>query len=246
MFKNKKIGVVIRAYNEEELIASVIDTIPDYVDKIYVVNDASTDKTREIISNKAKHNRKIVAINRETNGGVGAVIISGHSKALQDNMDVIAVMDGDGQMDPAILDQIIMPIVDGKADYSKGNRLSNSKDKAEMPVFRAFGNVILTFLSRISSGYWHISDPQNGYTAISTKILKHIDLLKIERGYAFENNMLARLNVIGAKVVDIPHPAIYRGQKSKIRYGNFIFKTSWILFKDFIWRIWMKYFQRKK
>jgi glycosyltransferase involved in cell wall biosynthesis len=242
MYKTKKIGVVVPAHNEERFISGVIDTMPDYVDKIFVVNDASTDKTKEIILKIAKKNRKVVPINRNFKGGAGAARITGHIEAMQDKMDIIAVMDGDGQMDPTILDKFLCPIVEGRADYTKGNRLSNPKDKQEMPAWRSFGNYLLTFLSRISSGYWHISDPQNGYTAISVETLIKLDIINTEKGFAFENDMLVRLNLIGARVLDIPHPAIYRGQRSKIRYATFILNTSWILLKGFVSRICKKYF----
>lgn len=244
MYKTKKIGVVVPAHNEERFIGAVIDTMPEYVDKIYVSNDASTDKTAEIVSDKMKWNNKVELITRQVCGGVGAAILSGHAMALEERMDVIAVMAGDGQMDPAILNKIIDPVVEGKADYAKGNRLSNSKDKKEMPAWRAFGNFLLTNLSRMSTGYWNISDPQNGYTAISAEILKKLDLERIEKGFAFENDMLVRLNVLEARVMDIPHPAVYRGQTSKIRYSKFIVNTSWIMTRDFMWRIWAKYIRR--
>jgi glycosyltransferase involved in cell wall biosynthesis len=245
MIKQKTIAVVVPAHNEEEFVASVIDTMPVYVDKIYVVDDASKDSTLEIIENKAKTCPRVVAIKRTVNGGVGAAILTGHARALKDKMDVVAVMAGDGQMDPAILDQILAPVIDGKADYSKGNRLSSAKDKEEMPAWRKLGNFLLTFLSRVSSGYWHLSDPQDGYTAISGEVLKKLDFNHIEKGFAFENNMLTRLNILGARVIDVPHPAVYRGQRSKINYLKFIINTSWVLLKDFIWRIWYKYFRRK-
>lgn len=244
MYKGKKIGVVVPAYNEERFIASVINAMPDYVDRIYVVNDASIDRTPEVATNLSKRIKKVIVINRDNRGGVGAAIISGHKRALHDEIDVVAVMAGDGQMDPAILSDIIDPVVDGKADYSKGDRLSHSEHKKEMPAWRAFGNFLLTGLTRIASGYWHISDPQNGYTAISAETLKKLDLGKIERGFAFENDMLVKLNVVRAKVVDVPHAAIYRGQQSKIRYSSFILKTSWLLLKDCLWRMWVLSFKR--
>jgi glycosyltransferase involved in cell wall biosynthesis len=244
MYQNNKVGVVVPAHNEEIFIGNVIDTIPDFVDKIYVVDDASQDKTFEIIMSKARQNSKIIPVSRKINGGVGAAIITGHMRALEDNLDVIAVLAGDGQMDPAILPRFIGPIVEDKADYCKGNRLSDQTNKKEMPAWRYFGNNLLTILSRISSGYWHIGDPQNGYTAISVKMLKRIDLESVEKGFAFENDMLVKLNVANARVMDVPHPAIYRGQKSKIRYSKFIVNTSWIISKDCIWRIWTKYIKR--
>jgi glycosyltransferase involved in cell wall biosynthesis len=251
MYKNKKIGVVVPAHNEERFIGNVIYTIPAFVDRIYVVDDASTDKTLEIARSYAKKSNRIIPVKREINGGVGAAILSGHSKALKEGMDIAVVMAGDGQMDPSILTRFLDPVVEGQADYCKGNRLSNPDNKKEMPAFRAFGNSLLTFLSRIASGYWHISDPQNGYTAISLKILNDIDIDHIEKGFAFENDMLVKLNVVNARVKDIPHSAVYRGQVSQIRYGKFIFRTSWILLKDCVWRIWARYithsrFQNKK
>jgi glycosyltransferase involved in cell wall biosynthesis len=245
MYKNKKIGVVVPAHNEERFIGMVIGTMPDFVDKIYVVNDASTDRTIEIVFTKATQNKKLVVINRETNGGVGAAIITGHARGLHDNMDVLAVMAGDGQMDPAVLNNIIDPIVEGKADYTKGDRISRQEHRIEMPPWRTFGNFLLTFLTKIASGYWNISDPQDGYTAISVETLKKLDLDRIERGFAFENDMLVKLNVVGARVSDVQHPAIYRGQSSKINYFTFTINTGWILFKDFFWRVWTKYLRRK-
>lgn len=243
MYKNKKIGVVVPAHNEEDFIASVIDTMPDFVDKVYVVNDASTDKTLEIVSRKMGQDRRLMVINRIVNGGVGAAIITGHLRGLGDGIDILAVMAGDGQMDPAFLSAIIRPVVEGEADYAKGNRLSSRKHRQEMPAWRLFGNFLLTSLTRLASGYWHVSDPQDGYTAISAETLKKLDFDNIEPGFAFENDMLVKLNVAGARVIDVQHPAVYRGQNSKIRYTNFIFKTSWILFKDSLWRIWTKYFR---
>ena len=244
MYKNNKIGAVVPAYNEEEFIAKVIDTMPDYVDKIYVVDDASIDKTLTISLQKASQNSKVVIIDRKERGGVGAAILSGHRRALQDDMDVLTVIAGDGQMDPNILGNILDPVVDDKADYAKGNRLSSREHRKEMPVWRSFGNFILTNLTRIASGYYRISDPQDGYTAISTNTLKKLDLDRIEKGFAFENDMLVKLNWVGARVIDVPHPAVYRGQNSKIRYSSFIFHTSWILLTDFFLRLRVKYFRK--
>lgn len=244
MYRGKKIGVVVPAYNEEKFIAQVLNTIPPFVDRIYAVNDASTDHTLEAIHSIAKQNGKITVVNRGRRGGVGAAIVSGHKMAYKDEMDVVAVMAGDGQMDPAILPKILDPVVEGKAAYAKGNRLSIPQYKKKMSAWRAFGNFLLTCLTRVASGYWHISDPQNGYTAISRGALQGLDLDKIEKGFAFENDMLVRLNVAGARVIDIPHPAKYGHERSKIKYPRFIIKTSWLLLKDFLWRLWVEYMKR--
>ncbi len=243
MYQNQKIGVVVPTHNEEQFIAAVIDTMPGFVDRIYVVNDASTDKTPEIIKEKRAYNSRLTVINRNAKGGVGAAILSGHLKGLQDGMEIMAVMAGDGQMDPEVLPRIVEPIIEGKADYVKGNRLSSPEHRKEMPAWRKFGNFLLTSLTRVASGYWNISDPQNGYTAISAATLRKLDFHSIEPGFAFENDMLVKLNAAGARVIDVEHPAVYRGQHSKIHYSNFIFRTSWILFKDFFWRIRVKYFR---
>jgi glycosyltransferase involved in cell wall biosynthesis len=241
MYKGKNIGVVVPAYNEEKFIISVIRSVPDFVDKIFIVNDHSSDNTRDLVVSESAHNNRVIFINREKRGGVGAAIISGHRTALQAGMDIMAVMAGDGQMDPFFLTNIIKPIIDGRAEYVKGNRLSSSQHRKDMPLFRYIGNFLLTNFSRISTGYYNISDPQNGYTAIAANTLRKLDLDNIERGYAFENDMLIRLNCIRARVVDVPHPAVYQGKHSKIRYPQFIVRTSWILFSGYFRRLWMKY-----
>jgi glycosyltransferase involved in cell wall biosynthesis len=249
MYKGKSIAVVVPAYNEERFIAKVINTMPGFVDRVYVVDDASTDSTHELVSqiierrSRSEQGQTISLISHSQNGGVGAAILTGHEAALKDNIDVIAVMAGDGQMDPAILHQILDPVVEGRAEYAKGNRLSPGYNK-EMSSWRRFGNFLLTVLNRIASGYWHISDPQNGYTAISADILRKLNFDSIYRGFAFENDMLVKLHVTGARVVDIYHPAVYRGQQSKIRYHSFIVKTSWLLLKDFLWRLWLEHIKR--
>lgn len=245
MYKGKRVAVVVPAYNEERFIAQVLNTIPSFVDRIYAVNDASTDGTLEVISGIASQDGKIAVVNRKKNGGVGAAIVSGHKMACHDEMDVIAVMAGDGQMDPTILPKILDPVVEGKADYSKGNRLSTPEHRKGMSAWRRFGNILLTYLNKIASGYWRISDPQCGYTAISRETLQRIDLDRLYEGYAFENDMLVKLNVVGAQVVDIPWPAPNYGYKtSKIRYPRFIVTTSWLLLRDFVWRLWVEYVKR--
>ena len=244
MYGNKKIGVVVPAYNEERFIVGVIRSMPDFVDRVYVVNDSSTDGTAAIAAAEAARSNRVTVVNRRVRGGVGAAVLTGHFRALKEDMDVSAVMAGDGQMDPAYLEPIILPVVQGRADYVKGNRLANKEDRREMPLLRMFGNFVMTALTRIASGYWHISDPQNGYTAISVPTLRTLDLCRIELGYAFENDMLVKLNVAGARVVEVRHPALYRGQKSKVRYLHFVLRTGWILARDYVWRLRRKYLRR--
>jgi len=248
VYKGKKIAVVVPAYNEEKFIAQTIMTIPRFVDQVYVVDDASTDDTYEIASNIACQNGRVTVIKRPKNEGVGAAIVSGHKEALKDRMDVMAIMAGDGEMNPAMLEKVLDPVVEGKAEYAKGNRFSTPQHKKGMSAWRIFGSFLLTHLTRMASGYWHMSDPQHGYTAISGEVLQKLELDKIYKSFAFENDMLVKLNVIGARVIDIPMPvpASFRYSKkySKIRYPRFIVKTSWLLLKDFFWRLWVKYIRR--
>ncbi len=239
-YKDKRIGVAVPAYNEEKLIGNTLSTIPDYVDKVYVVDDCSTDRTGEIAKGFAKDPR-FVYIRHEVNKGVGAGIISGYKRAMEDEMDIVAVMAGDNQMDPDQLPSLLDPIVEGKADYTKGNRLLNSEFRKGMSKWRTLGNSILTFLTKVGSGYWHITDPQNGYTAISKKGLERVDPGTIYPWYGYCNDLLVRLNVYSLGVQDVIMPARYGEEKSKIRYGKYIPKVSWLLLKDFFWRLKMKY-----
>jgi len=240
-YRERTIGVVVPAFNEELLIGDTLRSIPDYVDKVYVIDDCSMDKTAEIVRDFEKKDPRINCICHEVNKGVGAAIITGYKRALQDGIDIAAVMAGDNQMDPKHLPSLLDPIVDGKADYTKGNRLLNAEYRSGMSAWRSFGNVILTFLTKMASGYWQLMDPQNGYTAISLKALERINPDTIYPWYGYCNDLLVKLNVFGFKVNDVVMPARYGSEKSKIRYGGYIFKVSWLLLKNFLWRLKMKY-----
>jgi glycosyltransferase involved in cell wall biosynthesis len=223
------------------LIEKTLRSIPPYVDKIYAVDDGSQDDTADKIKNV--DDARVVLI-QQKNGGVGAAITSGYKKALEDNIDIVAVMAGDNQMDPDYLPDLLDPIIDGKAGYTKGNRLLNSRLRKGMSIWRSLGNYILSFLNKIASGYWNVSDPQNGYTAISSSALKKLDLDKTYRGYAFENDMLVRLNIHDISVKNVAIPARYADEKSKIRYPTFIARTSLYLINALLWRSWKKYVVR--
>ena len=238
IYRNKSIGIAVPAYNESKLIEKTLRSIPPYVDKIYAVDDGSQDDTADKIKNV--DDARVVLI-QQKNGGVGAAITSGYKKALEDNIDIVAVMAGDNQMDPDYLPDLLDPIIDGKAGYTKGNRLLNSKLRKGMSIWRSLGNYILSFLNKIASGYWNVSDPQNGYTAISSSALKKLDLDKTYRGYAFENDMLVRLNIHDISVKNVAIPARYADEKSKIRYPTFIARTSLYLINALLWRSWKKY-----
>ncbi|MEN6514769.1 glycosyltransferase family 2 protein, partial [Methanoculleus sp.] len=242
-YRGKRIAVVIPAYNEEELIGEVLDGIPDYVAKVYAVNDGSADATGAIIEDYSRLDPRVVSIHHNPNRGVGAAITSGYKRAVEDGMDIAAVMAGDNQMDPAYLPSLLDPIVDGRADYTKGNRLINEAYRTGMPPWRSFGNSLLTFLTKVASGYWQMMDPQNGYTAISTRALAELPLDSVYQGYGYCNNLLVWLNIHNMTVRDVAIPARYGREKSKIRYSTYIPRVSKLLLNNFLFRLKTKYIQ---
>jgi len=241
LYRGKKIGVVVPAYNVEHLIGETLSTMPDYIARIYPVDDCSSDRTGDIIDAFARGNTFIVPIHHTVNRGVGAAIASGYRAALDDGMDIVAVMAGDNQMDPEFLSRILDPIIDGTCDYTVGNRLVSPEYRRGMSAWRFFGNSLLTLLTKIASGYWQLMDPQNGYTAISARALERIDLESLYPRYGYCNDLLVKLNVIGVRVKNVPHPARYGKEHSGIRYRTYILNVSHLLLKDFLWRLKTKY-----
>lgn len=239
MYRDKRIGVVVPAYNEERFIGKVIETMPDYVDRIYVIDDCSADHTYKTAVPYEGPRLRLTW--HPINHGVGAAIVTGYRQALEDGVDIIAVMAGDNQMDPEQLSRLLDPLIDGVADYCKGDRLSRAELTVGMSHWRRFGNRLLTGLTRISSGYRELQDPQNGYTAITRDMLSRLDLGKIYPRYGYCNDMLAKLNVLDAKVRDVPIPARYANEKSKIKYGNYMRKVSLLLLRNFFGRVTKKY-----
>jgi len=242
MFLNKKVAVVVPAYNEGHLIKQVIDTMPDFVDYIVVVDDASTDNTKDIVKACMKDNPKIVLIEHKENQGVGGAIVTGYKWARDNEIDVTAVMAGDAQMDPADLPAIVEPVAKGEADYTKGNRLFHGEAWKVMPKYRFFGNSFLSLFTKIASGYWHIADSQSGYTAISLEALRLLDLDKIYKRYGMPNDILIRLNELNMRVRDVPVRPVYNiGERSGIKVRKVIFTIPWLLFKGFFRRLFFKY-----
>jgi glycosyltransferase involved in cell wall biosynthesis/ActR/RegA family two-component response regulator len=241
-YREQNICVVIPAYNEELLIGPTLASVPDYVFRIYAVDDASTDRTPEIIREYAEKDIRIIHIRHEINAGVGASIATGYREALKEGMDIAVVMAGDNQMDPAYLPQFLDPIINRQADYAVGNRLQGTEFRKGMPKLRFFGNALLTLLTKIASGYWQLMDPQNGYTAISRRALERLDLGTIYPRYGYCNDLLVKLNAYGFKAVNINHKARYNiGEISGIKYRTYIFRLSRLLLKDFLWRLKEKY-----
>ena len=238
MYESYTLGIVVPAYNEEKLIAGTLQGMPEFADRIYIVDDGSTDATSQII--EGFNSDRFCVLRHPHNQGVGSAIVAGYKRALEEDVDIVVIMAGDDQMDARHLPQLLAPIIEGKADYAKGSRLSRFEDRRGMSNWRFFGNWILTLLTKIASGYWRMRDPQNGYTAITAEALKRIDLGRVYSGYGYCNDLLVKLNVAGCRVADVPIPARYGREKSKIRYGKYVNKVAPLLLRGFVWRLEMK------
>ena len=304
MYENTTVGVVVPAHNEAAHIGEVIESIPSFVDRCYVVDDCSTDGTwAEIIAQVepnvprpvvtadggvdrdlpdgpvsegatpaadgpaadagevdtarsstgdgvglsaspgpgGEYEDTVVPVRHRVNRGRGGAIKTGYQLAFVEGMDVVAVMDGDGQMDPDVLDRIIDPVVAGDADYAKGNRLVDADHWAAMSRWRLFGNAVLTLLTKVASGYWRMRDPQNGYTAVSAETLADVGVDHLYEDYGFLNDVLVRLRAHGKRVVDVPMTAVYEDEESGIQYRSFVPKLSALLLWGFLWRLWATY-----
>jgi glycosyltransferase involved in cell wall biosynthesis len=243
LFEGAKVAVVIPCYNEGHLVGRVIETMPEMVDRMYVVDDKSSDDTVEIITRYAEADpERIKLIAHEVNQGVGGAIASGYKAALADRFDVTVVMAGDAQMDPDDLPAIVAPVARGECDYSKGNRLFTGDAWNIIPRVRYLGNSVISLLTKIASGYWHVADSQSGYTAIGLKALETIDWDKMYKRYGQPNDLLVRLNIYSFRVRDVTVRPVYGvGERSGIKPLRMIPRLSWLLFRLFLYRMGMKY-----
>jgi glycosyltransferase involved in cell wall biosynthesis len=238
--EGKRVAVVVPAFNEEPLVAETLRGIPDFVDRVVVVDDASSDGTAAAARGVADPRIEVVV--HEQNGGVGAAIVTGYRRALEQGIDVACVMAADNQMDPAELSSLVEPVARGEVEYSKANRLVSGEAWEAIPRSRYLGNAVLSLLTKVASGYWHVADSQAGFTAVSGSALARLDLDRIYPRYGFPNDMLVHLNVIDARVRDIPSRPIYGvGEKSGIRLRHVVPRISWLLIKAFWWRLKEKY-----
>ncbi len=245
MYRGKSVGVVVPAYNEEALIAHTVTTMPGFVDRIIVVDDVSRDRTVEIVRGLERSDPRVKLLARPVNGGVGAAISTGYVWCRDNDIDVAVVMAGDGQMDPADLPALLDPVVDDRADYAKGNRLITGEAWQKIPRARYLGNAALTFLTKIASGYWHVTDSQSGYTALNRKALHLLPIESIYPRYGMPNDFLVTLNIYNMRVVDIPCNPIYGiGEKSGIKLQTIAFRLSWLLVRLFFKRMVQKYIIR--
>ena len=253
MYKDMTVAVVVPAYNEEGFVGEVIDELPSFVDRAYIVDDGSTDATWQEIRDRsevrnAAHDGRfdelVVPIRHESNRGVGGAIKTGYQRAREEEIDATAVLGGDDQMNPEVLTRYLDPIADGVAEYTKGNRFARAEDWAEMPRFRLLGNVILSYLTKIASGYWETMDSQNGYTAISLQALRDTDIEGMYEYYGYCNDLLVRLNAADVRIADVPRSSEYaytEGWKSHINYTEYIPRVSGMLLRSFLWRLRRKY-----
>jgi glycosyltransferase involved in cell wall biosynthesis len=240
VLEGKRVAVVVPAHNEEKLIGETIRAIPEFVDRIYVVDDLSTDGTVDAVRTLA--DPRVELIEHERNLGVGGAILTGYHRALAERMDVTAVMAADAQMDPDDLETLAGPVARGEVDYAKANRLFTGQAWEVIPRYRYLGNAVLSLLTKIASGYWHVADSQSGYTAISLQYLELLDLDRIYPRYGFPNDLLVHLNVWNARVRDYPSRPIYGvGERSGIRLRKVVPSISWLLVKGFFWRMREKY-----
>lgn len=245
MFEGKSVAIVIPAYNEEKLIGRVFDTMPDFVDLMFAVNDASKDRTRQIIEEYALRDPRIRLIDHETNKGLGQSLIDGYVAARTEGADIVAIMAGDAQMAPADLEHVVRPVANNVADYVKGNRLLRDEVIERMPRHRFIGNNILTLLTKFATGYWHLLDPQCGYTAISKKALATIPIESMIKGYGYNADILYMLNINNFTVLDVEVEPVYGEEQSKINLKSYIPKVSRLLVSRFMKRIAKKYMLRE-
>jgi glycosyltransferase involved in cell wall biosynthesis len=240
MLDGKRVAVVVPAFDEEHLVGETIRGMPEFVDRIYVVDDGSRDRTAAAALDLGEP--RVQLIRHERNSGVGAAIASGYRQALAEEVDVTCVMAADNQMDPDELEGLVEPVARGEVEYAKANRLVSGEAWKVIPRTRYLGNAVLSLLTKIASGYWHVADSQAGYTAVSLGTLRRLDLDALYPRYGFPNDLLVHLNVQNARVRDVPSRPIYDvGEQSGIKLRSVVPRISWLLFKGFWWRMGQKY-----
>jgi glycosyltransferase involved in cell wall biosynthesis len=243
VYQGRRIFVVIPAYNVAPHVATVIKGIPEFVDGIVVVEDASTDDTADVL--RGIQETRVILRVHERNQGVGGAMVTGFRTALEAGADIVVKMDGDGQMDPACLARLLDPIVGGGYTYAKGNRFLSEDALRHMPRTRFLGAFVLTFFSKLVSGYWHVFDPVNGFLAIEAGMLRRLPLHRLARRYFFETDMLVQLNVFNARVKDVDIPARYGDERSSMRLRHVVATFPVYLFRRFWYRLYQKHVLRE-
>jgi glycosyltransferase involved in cell wall biosynthesis len=240
MLEGRRVAVVVPAFDEERLVGETVRRIPELVDRIIVVDDASRDGTAAVA--EAIGDPRVHVVRHARNRGVGAAIATGYRRALEEEIDVTCVMAADNQMDPSELQELVGPVARGEVEYAKANRLVSGEAWEVIPRTRYLGNAVLSLLTKIASGYWHVADSQAGYTALSLNALRRLDLDRLYPRYGFPNDVLVHLNVQNARVRDVPSRPIYDvGERSGMKLRSVVPRISWLLFKGFWWRMGQKY-----
>jgi len=239
-----KIAVVIPCYRVTDHILEVIAGIGPEVSEIYVVDDACPDGSGKFVQDQSK-DKRLSFIFHEENQGVGGAVISGYKAAYADGADVVVKIDGDGQMDPGLISAIAKPVLEGSADYSKGDRFDSLENLFGMPKVRIFGNAVLSLWAKFSTGYWSMTDPTNGFTAIHRRALGAMNLDKIRKSYFFESDILFRLNIANCVVADVPMAAVYGSEKSNMSILKVMFEFPWRHTVNLWKRIFYRYYLRE-
>jgi len=239
VYHGARIAAVVPAYKEEKMIATVISTMPDFVDFIVIVDDCSPDQTSEVVNLIADD--RVTLIRHEINQGVGGAIVTGHKAAMELGADVNVIMAGDAQMDPNHLPALLDKVTRDGYGFAKANRFFAPESFDGMPQYRVFGNIVLSFMTKMASGYWNLFDPQNGYTAVRTEVLKRVPLDRVSRRYSFENDFLIHLNILQVPAIDVPIPAVYADEVSSIRLSKVVPELLNLLGRGFWRRIWYRY-----
>lgn len=240
---NVIIAVVIPSYKVRNHILDVISRIGPEVDRIYLVDDCCPDGSGDFVENSC-NDKRVTVIRNSENQGVGGAVMTGYKAAIAEGIDIIVKVDGDGQMDPSLIPSFIAPIVAGEADYTKGNRFFDLEEIRAMPKMRLFGNAVLSFMNKLSSGYWDLFDPTNGYTAIHKDVARRIPFNKISQRYFFETDVLFRLNTLRAVVVDIPMDAKYGDEVSNLNISKIVGEFFFKHINNFVKRIFYNYYLR--
>jgi glycosyltransferase involved in cell wall biosynthesis len=242
LFRKYNIAAVIPAYRVEAHIVQVLEALPDYLTHVIVVDDASPDSTPDLVAAATQRDARRALIRHPSNQGVGGAMITGFQKALELGAQIIVKIDGDGQMDPADLPALLLPLIEGQADYTKGNRFRDFRSLQRMPFVRRIANMALSFATKAASGYWNCFDPANGFFAIRAEVLARLPFEQLDRGYFFETSMLANLYMLEAFVLDVPIPARYGTEVSNLSIYRSAIEFPVKLIATFIRRIALKYF----
>ncbi|HET6845331.1 MAG TPA: glycosyltransferase family 2 protein [Anaerolineales bacterium] len=240
--KSHRIAAVIPAYRVEAQIQGVLRDLPPFLNPVIVVDDASGDKTADLVAAAARGRRRVILVRHERNEGVGGAMVTGFRKARELGAEVVVKIDGDGQMDMEHLPALLEPLLAGKADYTKGNRFRDFAALRKMPLIRRIGNMGLGFLAKVATGYWNLFDPTNGFVALRAETLDLLPLDQIDRRYYFEISMLANLYLLGAVVQDVPMPARYRDEVSNLAVERVLLEFPFKLVATFLRRVVLKNF----